>query len=109
MTSFVVTAVHFHRLGHLSFEMAGQVLPSAEGNIRQKMADLHLDLATQEVTYLTQITGDRVKKKMQQELNKWSHFLGPVTPHIRTCAPRPLSTEHVPTDRPPTASLIAPN
>ena len=52
MTSFVVTAVHFHRLGHLSFEMAGQVLPSAEGNIRQKMADLHLDLASQEVTYL---------------------------------------------------------
>jgi len=28
--------------------MAGQVLPSAEGNIRQKMADLQLDLASQQ-------------------------------------------------------------
>ena len=29
----------------LAGTMAGQVLPSAEGNIRAKMADLHLDLA----------------------------------------------------------------
>ena len=33
--------------------MSGQVLPSAEGNIRQKMADLHLELASQEVIHIS--------------------------------------------------------
>ena len=47
--------------------MAGQVLPSAEGNIRQKMADLHLDLASQEViVYHVQITGELIEKTMLQ-------------------------------------------
>ena len=57
--------VHFGPLGHLSVGMAGQVLPSAEGNIRQKMADLHLDLASQEViVYHVQITGELIEKTM---------------------------------------------
>ena len=43
--------------------MAGQVLPSAEGNIRQKMADLQLDLASQEVKTMI------ISKVLQLEKN----------------------------------------
>ena len=75
--------------------MAGQVLPSAEGNIRQKMADLQLDLASQQVntmiiSKLLQLEKKYYIARSWQLLNKWSYFLGPVTPHIWTLAPTPI-------------------
>ena len=75
--------------------MAGQVLPSAEGNIRQKMADLQLDLASQQVktmiiSKLLQLEKKYYIVRSWQLLNKWSYFLGRVTPHIWTLAPTPI-------------------
>ena len=46
--------------------MAGQVLPSAEGNIRQKMADLQLDLASKEVKTMI------IRKVLQLEKKYYS-------------------------------------
>ena len=75
--------------------MVGQVLPSAEGNIRQKMADLQLDLASQQVntmiiSKLLQLEKKYYSARSWQFLNKWSYFLGRVTPHIRSLAPTPI-------------------